>query len=167
MKKFIILILILAAGGYFYQHRKPAAESTSFSPIEKPFYTEARVKMNIQGHELEALLISEAADELDCMKQRDAAEKYMKQAMASLCHNNCALEHVVCKPELEVRYAKLFNNEPTFLTYMRLARGTKDEREMRIIYWGLTVAQSDTICDAVPQFQKGRKGTVSCIRAAR
>lgn len=167
MKKFVILVLILAGGGYFYQRNHSTLASGSFAPIEKPVYAEARVKMDVRGHILEALLLAETLDDADCTRQRAALEKYMQQGMARACHNNCEIEHVVCKAELEPRYAKLFNNEPTYLTYMRLGRGTREERELRIIYWGLTVEQSDTICSAVPQFQKGRKGTVSCVPAAR
>ena len=68
---------------------------------------------------------------------------------------------------LSPRYAKLFDNEPTFVTYLSMARGDRRERETRLLYWGVSMEESDKVCDEVSKMQSRRKGAVTCVRAVR
>ncbi len=167
MKKIIIFLLIVAAAYYFLQ-RYHKAHDVDLDPevIVNPVYAEARVKFETPGRTVDGVMLMQTVDQADCQKQSHALERYLKESQASICPT-CKLQPSECKTELEPRYLKLFDNKTSSVTYLSLPRGDRSERELRLIYWGVTLEESDRLCSALPAFQKGRKGVVTCVRAPR
>jgi hypothetical protein len=164
MKKIIIILLI--AGGAFYFSKRNPKEAQAPDVISNPVYAETRVKLNLPGSSVEGVMLGKTADDADCKKQIDMLEKQLARQTQNVCPT-CTFQPSQCKSELAPRYAKLFDNQPTHVTYISLDRGDPAERETRFIYWGVTVEQSNNLCNVIPEFQKGRKGNVKCIRAAQ
>ena len=133
--------------------------------IANPVYAEAHVQFDVEGRSSEGVMYIQTTDQTDCQKQSRMAERSIKEGQASICPTSCKLQQIECKNELAPRYAKLFDNKPASVTYVSYARGNRSERELRLIYWGVTVDESDRLCSVVPDLQKGRKGLVTCVRA--
>ncbi len=163
MKKFIIFLVILGISALAFDKQKKDREKEL---ARKPAYLDARLKMSFQDRSLDSVMFVKALDEADCQQQSRVLEDALKKGAESICPT-CKFQQAECKEELAPRYAKLFDDVPTSVTYLSLSRGSSDEREARVIYWGVSVEESDKLCNAVPQFQKGRKGKVSCVRAQR
>ncbi len=163
---FLIALIVLGVAAKQFQQKKSASAGAADTEIiVKPVYAETRIDMPIAGTSMKGVMLQKTVDDTDCQKQIKAIEH-------SLTTNSgacpvCKIESSTCKEELEPRYAAVFDNKPVSVTYLSLARGDAAEREVRMIYWGVTVAQSDALCKAVPMYQKFRKGDVTCVQAAR
>jgi hypothetical protein len=73
---------------------------------------------------------------------------------------------IECKAAISPRYAKFFDDEPSNVTYLSLNRSTSTERDVRLIFWGLTGTEGDAACDLAKQiFEKIHKGPIKCVRA--
>ncbi|AMO25066.1 hypothetical protein GCM10027034_04910 [Ramlibacter solisilvae] len=167
MKKLLLLLLVVGAAVYSWRSRQEARELDAKHPvvISNPVYAEVRVTMNAGSRSIEGVVLAKTVDQADC-------EQFSQQLVGKLSGNqggapSLQLQSRECKAALTPRNARLFDNEPTFVTYVSAARGERTEREIRWIYWGVTADESDRTCGIVPHLQKGWKGTVSCIRAAR
>jgi hypothetical protein len=160
MKKIVVILLIVCAGYYFWQRQHQQAQGPDV--IANPVYAEMRIKMAFPGREVEGVMLGKTADQADCQKHTQELERVTTTACPT-----CKVQTSECKTELASRYTKFFDNVPSTVTYLSLARGDRAEREFRVIYWGVTLAESDKLCEIAPAFQKGRKGAVTCIRAAR
>ena len=158
---FVVLAAVLAPR-FLNRHHAPDEDMAT---ITNPVYAEARVKLDAGGNSIEGVMMAQTIDEADCQQQIGQLSKELSK-FASVCPA-CKLQAPECKTEIAPQYTRIFDNKPTSLTYLSLARGQSAEREMRLIYWGISVDQSDKLCNAVPDFQKHRKGAVSCVRANR
>ncbi|WP_341676195.1 hypothetical protein [Niveibacterium sp. SC-1] len=163
MKNIVIILAVIIAFGVAWQQRPrdKAAPAVASNPV----YAETRVTMDAGSTTIEGVMLGQALDDADCRKQLRVIEAEMSATSERVCPT-CKITTSTCKTDLVPRYAKLFDNEPTHLSYISLARGTPDEREYRMIYWGLTVQQSEQLCSIVPHLQKKRAGTVRCVHAA-
>jgi hypothetical protein len=159
MKKIIVVLLIVGAAVFFWQ-RKQQAQNPDV--IANRVYAEMRIKMALPGREIEGVMLGKTADQADCQKHTQELERVTTAACPT-----CKVQTSECKTELATRYTKFFDNTPTTITYLSLARGAPTEREFRVIYWGISLEESDKLCAIAPAFQKGRKGAVTCVRAAR
>ena len=157
---FVVLAIFLAPR-LLNRHHAQADDAA----ITNPVYAEARMKLDAGGNSIEGVMMAQTIDQADCERQVSQLTQELSK-FASVCPT-CKLQAPECKTEIAPQYTRLFDNKPTSLTYVSLARGQSSEREMRLIYWGISVEQSDKLCSAVPNFQKSRKGAVSCVRAAR
>ncbi len=167
MKKIIIFLLIIGAGYHLWQrNRQTLDDKLNPEAIANPVYAETRVKMEFPGRSAEAIMFAKTVDQADCQKLVQTMERQLESQMQSVCPA-CKAPTSECKAELAPRYARLFDDAPAAVTYVSMARGQRSEREHRLIYWGVSVAESDRLCDMLPGFQKGRKGTVTCVRARR
>lgn len=169
MKKIIIVILVIGAANYFWrQHKQQGQDGLAQNPevIVNPVYAEARMTMESPGRSVEGVMIAKTADQSDCQKHIQLLERQLAKQIPDVCPT-CKLQSSECKAELPSRYAKLFDNVPTHVTYLSFARGDRSEREFRLIYWGVTAQESDGLCEGVSEAQKGRKGAVTCVRAQR
>lgn len=132
-----------------------------------PVYAVVRLKLDAQGRSFDEVIYAKTRDAADCQSYSkvllDQATRSDQQGLS------WTLQSSECKTELDSRYAKLFDNQPTSVTYLSLGRGDRDERETRIIYWGVTVEESEKVCSGVSQMQKGhgRKGAIQCIHAQK
>ncbi len=124
-------------------------------------YVEVRVDQEVSGRNIEMAFFGKVHSESDCHTFSDK----LKSRLPTSCPN-CVVRTMQCKSQLLPRYAMLFDNTPSSLTYMSLASGDQSEREGRIVFWGLSVAESDIVCDSlVARMQQSQKGRVRCIRA--
>jgi len=157
------MLAVVIALGFAWQHRP--RENTAPVAVSNPVYAETRMTVDASGTLIEGVMLGETMDDADCQKQLKIIESEMNEMGSRVCPT-CKIQTSVCKSELLPRYAKLFDNEPTHLTYLSLAKGSPDEREYRLIYWGLTVQQSEQLCKIVPGMQKRRVGAVKCVHAS-
>ena len=125
------------------------------------------MSLNAGSRSFEQVLFMQTVNQADCKKYSDATLKALFDRETSTGDTHWTIKSSECKVELSARYASLFDNEPTFVTYLSMARGEPREREMRLIYWGVSAAESDKVCDGVSRMQSQRKGSVTCIRARK
>jgi hypothetical protein len=118
------------------------------------------------GGSIDMAILMKNADQADCEEQSRKLEKGLADNVVGYCVD-CTTPTSKCMTDLAPRFATMFDNKPSSLTYISLARGIQAEREMRVIYWGVTVDQSDALCSLLPEFRKQRKGEVTCVRARR
>ena len=153
MKKLIILLVVIGAGYYFYIY------SADPSEITNPYYAEARVKLKVHSRELTMVLMGEMSDIADCEKR---GQRFWSKTLEAC--ETCVFVDYQCKTELSKRYQILFENRPTYTTYVVAERGTRFERDARMIVWGLSKAESTEFCNyLVKTMKKKYKGQVSCI----
>jgi len=168
MKNFIIVLLVICAGAYFWKHQQAAKHAGSaLDNITHPVYAEAQVKWEGQGRTVEGVMLAKTVDQADCERATRVLENALQQQARNVCPA-CKIQPPVCKSDLSPREVKLFDNQPVSLTYLSFARADDPSgREMRLIYWGVSVEESDRLCDVVAHIQQEHKGKVSCVRAAR
>jgi hypothetical protein len=165
MKKLIIFIFIVGAALYLFQRHQQSLLNPEV--ISHPTYAEIHMNLDARNRTFEQVLFAETVDEADCKKYSKEVVENMQKAQASDSAGRWIVSSSECKTELAPRHARLFDNKPTFVTYLSMARGDRREREARLIYWGVSSEESDRVCDGVSKLQSGRKGTVTCIRAIR
>jgi hypothetical protein len=80
----------------------------------------------------------------------------------------CVQRAATCRPALEPRYERLFNNTPIHSTYISFTRGSPQERDGRMVIYGLTADEGDAICQQiVERFRTNYTGKAECVRARR
>jgi hypothetical protein len=160
MKALLALILLGALGYFAYGKYQADAVPTE---IVDPVFAEMRVDVKAQGRELEFVLYGKMADEEDC---RTRAGIVWDKAIAGC--RECDLAVTNCRKELAPRYAKLFDDQPIRSTYMSFTRGNQDERDGRMVIYGLTADEGDAICEMIrKQAQAEYSGKVECVPARR
>ena len=162
MKKVLVVLMLLAAA-FGWQHmvkRNQQAGATAPAPISDPIYAEVHVERSSVDRSIELVMLARTIDQNDC----DQALKRIPQQLKLACAD-CALKSAECMPELPSRYGKLFNNAPTHVTYISIERGAEEERDMRLLTWGVSLEESNKLCDLVPLYKTKFKGSISCIRA--
>jgi len=168
MKKLILVLIIAASAYYAYKTRQERLQQRAHpAVIERPVYAETKVDLKGDGGRIiNSVVLVATASQAEC---GEAAAKLVQTVLDASARGGVTgtVTSTECKTELDARMARLFANQPTFVTYMALARGKPEERETRMLYWGVTVQESDLLCEMVPQIQKGWAGEVSCVRAAR
>lgn len=128
-----------------------------------PVYADVRIKAEMPAGAFEFVMFAHAADQADCQVGIAILRDSLTPEIMKKCPK-CAIVKSECTPHLVPRYAKLFDNEPGSVSYISVGRGIEAERELRIIFWGLTAEQSDKFCtDLVPQLQMSNRGHVRCI----
>jgi hypothetical protein len=70
-----------------------------------------------------------------------------------------------CSSVLDSRDLKLFDNQPTFVNYVSASPGASSEREVRLVFWGVTAQEGDLMCGELPRLQDRWHGKVTCIHA--
>jgi len=164
-KDFLLLIIVLGVVGYLYQRTiKPADDPSNPETITNPVYAELKVGLEVAGRSYDQVLLVKAVDQADCDKVQQKLETvYGPNAVKA--GQSWKIKSSECMVELEPRYAKLFDNRPSYVTYVSMGRGDRQERESRIVTWGVTVDESNKLCEGIAQGQKNRKGAIQCIRA--
>jgi hypothetical protein len=168
MKKAILLLLIAAAAVYFWRAREKAMEAKNPPVISNPVYAEVRIAIEGNGRSIEGVALAKTVDRAECEQFAKPFADKLAGGQAGSNGVSLKLQSSECKTDLAPRNARLFDDEPAFVTYVRVARGDPKEREVRLIWWGLSVEESDKVCNLfAPQVQKGWKGAVTCIKARR
>ena len=152
--KTIVLILAVGVGVYFaYNHFQNPAE------IQNPVYGELRVDMNAGSRKINMILFAKMANEAEC-KERS---KRVWEKMIENC-KDCSMQLVDCKPELAPRYEQLFEDVPINIAYLSLNRGSRFERDGRMVIWGVTGTEGDQLCEiAKASFQNRYSGQIRCV----
>lgn len=162
MKAFLILVLIGAAAYFGYKHFK-SEEGAAPDVIENPIYADYRLNMHVAGRDIEFALFGKMASQADCDVR--GAKTWLK--VIEGC-KECVQESLTCKPTLPPRYQRLFDNVPIHSAYMSFNRGSKYERDGRMVIFGLTADEGDMVCQKVlSRFQPNYAGKVECVSARR
>jgi hypothetical protein len=156
MKKLIVLIVLAAAGYFAYTRYQDSAPER----IENPVYAELRVDTKVGSREINLALFGEMVDEADCRERfRQAWDKMLDGCIG------CSMRLASCRADLEPRYRRLFEDTSIHSTYLSFTKGSRHERNGRMVVWGLTADEGDALCDALrQQFQAHYEGTVACVR---
>lgn len=155
IKKVVVVGVLVVVGYYFW-----SSYAQNPPDIEHPVYAEIRIAVEGQGRELDLVLFAEMVDQNDC---RDRSLGVWEEALAACVE--CNFKQPECKTTLPPQYARLFDDAPAKTTYLSAHKGSRYERNGRIIIWGLTGSEADEICQMmVPVLKKGYQGAVSCIQ---
>jgi len=105
------------------------------------------------------VLIAETASDADCEQRADKFWRHVLDGCPS-----CTFRSKACKHELEPRYSRLFEKEPTYTTYVAMTRGNRYERSGRLVVWGLTDRESQWLCGTMAGAIRGKySGQIECI----
>jgi NifB/MoaA-like Fe-S oxidoreductase len=109
------------------------------------------------------VLFGEMASQEDCQQRSERAW----QKLIEGC-KQCTMALSSCKADLEPRYRKLFDNAAIHSSYLSFTRGSRFERNGRMVVYGLTSDQGDAVCGSiVTAFQQRYEGKVSCVHGRR
>jgi putative protein kinase ArgK-like GTPase of G3E family len=167
MKKFVFVLLALGAIGYYWHQAKQKTNVDSDHPavITNPVYAEFRVGLEVGGREYSQIYLIKTADQKDCERGQKEFDKTFGVSAAQ-SGQGWKIQNSECKREIESRYTRLFDNVPTHVSYLSVARGAQKEREMRVISWGVTVEESNLLCEHLSQRLRNQwEGAITCIRA--
>jgi hypothetical protein len=151
------LLALLAAGKFAWDRSQPGGPAV----IKDPVYAEMHVNVTVQGRTLEQVIFVKMASYSECEKDRDQLERlFGKTGLPT------TVKSADCTRQLTPRQLALFDDQPTSVTYLSIARGARAEREIRMIVWGVSVAESNLLCDSMLRSSDSKhQGKVSCIRA--
>ncbi len=153
MGKLVLLLLLAAAGYYWHSHKQDPEQ------ITVPVYAEARVDLQVQGRELNMVLLGKMVDEDDCAAR---GELFWRHALED-CHE-CQFIRYECKPALSDIYQPLFANQPTRTSYIKLERGNRFERDGRMLVWGLNKFEAEWLCSFLQaKMKQTYNGQVGCV----
>lgn len=154
-----IFVLILALCGAYYAY---AVQRDNPEVVTDPVYLETRVKVDIPkfGRELEYVLLGEMVSMDDC---RERAQRFPEDVLSecTICE---ASHHSSCKTSLPQRYLKLFDGKSTHTTHLSLTKGSRYERDGRMVIWGLNAREADFACEQIRKdVLKTYSGTATCV----
>lgn len=159
MKK-LILLIALAAAGYFAYAR---FQNSNPERIENPVYAELRVDTKVGSRELNLVLFGEMVDDVDCRERFGRAWDKLVEGCV-----DCSMRLSSCRADLEPRYRRLFDDTSIHSTYLSFTKGSRYERNGRMVVYGLSSDEGDALCDSLrQQFQARYSGTIACIRGRR
>ena len=70
------------------------------------------------------------------------------------------------KHELAARYEQLFDDVPINIAYLSLTRGSRFERDGRMVIWGITGKEGDQLCEILKASIRVRySGPIRCVAA--
>jgi hypothetical protein len=154
--KFFVLLIALAAAGYVVYDRRQAMNP---EVIETPVYAELRMGTRVQGRDINMVLFGEMASTEDCQERSNR----VWQKLIDGC-SECTMTLSSCKADLEPRYRRLFEDAPIHSTYLSFKRGNRFERNGRMVVYGLTGEEGNTVCQTIKAgFQTRYEGTVNCV----
>jgi hypothetical protein len=80
----------------------------------------------------------------------------------------CTLKQSECTAQLDQRYARLFTDTAIHSTYLSFTRGSRFERDGRMVIYGLTADEGTAVCEPLKvEFKKNYTGRVECVAARR
>jgi hypothetical protein len=169
LKKIIIILIVLGCLGYLAKSgpglvHGPGTSSDS-GAITNPVFAEVRFQTQIRDRTFHMVAIAKARDDADCKHMTEDLPDRLGANGRSAGTPVWSLESSECKTTLDARNAKLFENKPTFVNYVSATPGAAGEREVRIIFWGVTAQEGELVCAEAPEMQKRWSGTVTCVHA--
>jgi len=157
--KTLFTLIVIAAIGWFVWNKYVGGPPQSF---ENPVYGEMRATVNVQGREIEMAVFARMADDSDC---RMRAQRSWSKALNGC--PTCTLTPAKCQAQLPARYARLFNDEPIPSTYLSATAGKADERDGRVVVFGLTDQEGAALCEQMRTvILQEYRGTAHCVKAS-
>jgi hypothetical protein len=155
--KLIVIVVVLAVIGFVVKGR---LDKVNPKVIEHPVYAEIRVDAKEGIRELNIALFAKAVDLDDCNLR---SEKTWSKVLSGC--PTCVLSPVKCTNELPPRYARLFDNVAIPSTYLALTRGSRFERDGRMVVYGLTREEGLAVCEQMRSSvsKEVYSGTLECI----
>ena len=167
MKKLIFVLLVI--GALCYMAMTAQWKNLGFgrdpSAISNPVYAVMRFRTEFQDRSIDMVTFAKTFDQEDC---RHGSDNVVERMLKPQRPDGGPVWHLVsseCKSVLDARSAKLFGNIPTYVNYVSAVPGGADEREVRLIFWGLTADEGDFMCGEIPRWQERWKGVLTCIHA--
>lgn len=146
MKK-IIFLLLIAGLGVFQWKKSPAPASISPESSSGPaIYSEFRFVLDVRQRNIEGVFFGKYANMAACQKELGDFSGQPSSKFTEMCPS-CRITKGECKTELASRYQKLFDNQPSNLTYLSVNNSNTLTPHFRVIYWGLTAEESRMICN--------------------
>ena len=167
MKQLVIVLIAIVAAVklWFWFQEKRSAQDLSMD-FSNPVYAQVRGSVVVGGRKIQEVDLVKTANKQDCERAIERVEALLERArkQSNLPFN---IDSKSCDSTLPPHLARTFDNVPTETTYLSAARGAPNEREVRIVYWGVTARESDAVCSFAASFSQEHKGAVTCIRANR
>jgi hypothetical protein len=158
--KALLLLLVLAGAGYYFYERADAASNPE--TITNPVYAVIRVDAAAEGRELNMAMFGAMASEEDC---RERAMRVWEKVISC---SKCTFKKADCSSQLESRYTKLFTDTAIHSTYLSFTRGSRYERDGRMVIYGLSADEGAAVCEPMKaEFKKRYTGRVECVAARR
>ena len=154
--KFIGTVIVLAVAGFGV---KSYLDKSNPAVIHDPVYAEMRIDATFGIREINVVLFGEAVSMDDCNLR---TEKTWKEVMSGC--PTCEISPPKCTDELPPRYARLFNNEAIPSTYLAFSRGSRFERNGRLVVYGLTRDEGLAVCELLRSSAvENYSGEMECI----
>jgi hypothetical protein len=155
--KFIVFVIVLAAIGFVVKGR---LDKSNPDVIEHPVYAEMRVDLKEGAREINVVLFGQAVDTDDCNLR---TEKTWSKVLSGC--PTCVLSPAKCLADLPARYVRLFENVPIPSTYLAFTRGSRFERDGRMVVYGLTRDEGLAVCEQMRRSisKEDYTGTLECI----
>jgi hypothetical protein len=154
--KLIGIVLVLAIIGFVVKGR---LDKSNPEIIEHPVFAEMRLDYKEGIREVNIALFAEAVDMDDCNLR---TERTWSKVLSGC--PNCELSPPKCLEELPARYARLFENVAIPSTYLAFTRGSRFERDGRMVVYGLTRDEGLVVCEQMRRtVSKEYSGTLECI----
>ena len=72
----------------------------------------------------------------------------------------------IASEKLAARYEQLFDDVPINIAYLSLTRGSRFERDGRMVIWGVTGKEGDQLCEILKAGIRVRySGQIRCVAA--
>ena len=154
--KFWSVVIVLGVIGF---GAKSYLDKSNPDVIKDPVYAEMRMTAKEGIREIEVALFAEAVDMDDCNTR---TEKTWKKVMSGC--PTCEIGPPKCTDDLPPRYARLFDNVAIPSTYLSFTRGSRYERNGRMVVYGLTRDEGLVVCEMMRKTAAEEyKGTLECI----
>lgn len=157
--RLISIVIVLAVIGFV---AKSWLDKSNPAVIEHPVYAEMRIDAKEGIREINIVLFAEATSLDDCNLR---TEKTWKDVLSGC--PSCEISPPKCLVELPARYARLFDNVAIPSTYLAFTRGSRFERNGRLVVYGLTRDEGLAVCEQMRTAVSPKyKGTLQCIAAS-
>ncbi len=167
MKQVLLVLIAIAAAVklWFWFQERQSTQDVSLD-FANPVYAQVRGSVEVGGRRIQEVDLIKTANQQDCEHAIERVEALLERARKE-SNLPIKVDSKSCDSSLPPHLARTFDNVPTETTYLSVARGAPGERELRIVYWGVTARESDAVCEFAASLSKDNKGAVTCIRANR
>jgi hypothetical protein len=106
------------------------------------------------------LTFAKMADDAECRERSESVLRKIIDCKA------CTMQLIDCKPTLSARYEQLFEDVPINIAYLSMTRGSRTERDVRMVIWGVTGKEGEQLCELVKTDMRSRySGRMQCVGA--
>jgi hypothetical protein len=135
--KVLLALIVLVAGGYYFYNR--SVDAANPEAITDPVFAEIRVDAAIGGRELNMAMFGAMASDEDC---RERAMRVWEKLLAC---PECKMKKAECKEQIDPRYERFFADSAIHSTYLSFTRGSRFERDGRMVIYGLTAGRGGVL----------------------